>query len=97
MIDPGDPFSRPPLAGSVTDRQWAKSNASLFSAGAAWFFLKAVLFLVVGLVAVALLSVFFGSSVAGVFVVVLVVALLVAGLRRQRRRRARVPRWSRLE
>ncbi len=85
-----DPFSRPPLAGSASEEQWVKSNASLFSATAAWFFLKAVLFLVVTLVAVAFLLAFFGSSVATVFVVVLVAALLVVGLRRQRRKRARV-------
>ena len=81
------------LTGSVTEKPWVKANASLFSANAGWFFLKAVLFLVVVLVAVAMLSAFFGSSVAGIFVGVLAVALIVVGLRRQRRRRARVPRW----
>jgi Flp pilus assembly protein TadB len=93
VIGDQDPFSRAPLAGSTADRHWVKSNASLFSANAAWFFLKAVLFLVVALVAVAILSAFFGSSVVAVFVGVLAVALLVIGLRAQRRRRARVPRW----
>jgi Flp pilus assembly protein TadB len=93
ITPPNDPFSRPPLAGSVSDKNWVKSNASLFSANAGWFFLKAVLFLVVVLVAVAMLSVFFGPTVTSVFVLLLVAALLVLGLRRQRRRRAQVPRW----
>ena len=89
----GPPYSRPPLSGSVSDRHWVKFNASLFSANAAWSAFKAVLFVVVALVTVAILSVLFGTPAVGVFLGVLVVALLVVGLRAQRRRRARVPRW----
>jgi Flp pilus assembly protein TadB len=93
MIDGQDPWSRPPFAGSVSDRHWVRRNATLFGGNTAWSVFKGLLLAVVALVAVAFVSVLFGSTVTAVFVLLLVAALVVRGVRRQMRLRAQVPRW----
>jgi hypothetical protein len=47
ITPPRDPFSRPPLAGSTSDRHWVQRNATLFSANEAWASFKSLLLLVV--------------------------------------------------
>ena len=91
---PNDPFSRPPLAGSVSDRPWVQRNATLYSANEAWGSFKFLLLLVVLVFVVMPIAFMFLGSVGMMVVLGLVVAmLLVVGVRRQRRRRAQVPRW----
>jgi Flp pilus assembly protein TadB len=94
ITPPNDPFSPPPLAGSVSDRPWVQRNATLFSANEAWTSFKFLLLLVVLVfVVMPIAFVFFGSFGMLVVLGLIVAMLLVLGLRRQRRRRAQVPRW----
>jgi hypothetical protein len=94
ITPPNDPFSRPPLAGSTSDRLWVLRNATLFSANEAWASFKSLLLLVVLVFVVMPIAFVFLGSFGMVIVLGLIVAmLLVLGLRRQRHRRAQVPRW----
>jgi hypothetical protein len=94
ITPPNDPFSGPPLSGSVSDKHWVRRNATLFSTNEAWASFKSLLLLVVLVfVVMPIAFVFLGSFGMLVVLGLIVAMLLVLGLRRQRRRRAQVPRW----
>jgi Flp pilus assembly protein TadB len=82
-----DPFSRPPLAGSVSDRPWVQRNASLFSPREALGVFKAVVVFFLLAVAVPLVCLYYGLWVGVVFVYVLAAAFVIRAWRRRRRRR----------
>ncbi len=84
-----DPYSRAPLAGSVSDRPWVQRNATLFHPREAWGALRAVIFiLLLVLFAFPLAYVLFGGWGVALLVYAIAAVLVVRIVRKRRR-------WSR--